>query len=299
MQGKQSAWLITMLLLSMELFSPCLQRECRSEPPISLPNTTINLPQALETELLWMTNQNRAQQGLEPLVLDEALTRIAREQSTGMANQGFISHELPSGNLKTRMELSGYGYITVRENIASSSSLAWAHNALLKSPAHRDNILAPDVNRVGIGIVHCPPPYEKELFITEIFAAPREVHQSTEVQDILLDQIEDMRKSGTGILVADPLLEKLASDTVQLLDVASPRTDLRNLMTNSAAELHKNGILRLDARVQLLRDPRKLKVVNGGTNRRDANAYGTAIRQVIDNSNEPAFLVLTLIGFAN
>jgi hypothetical protein len=253
----------------------------------------------LETELLAMTNQKRVEQGLEPLVLDEELTQIARKQSDGMALQGFISHELPSGNLKTRMNLSGYRYKTIRENVASSSSLTWAHNALMKSPAHRENILAVDVNRIGIGIVRCAQPYEKEMFITEIFAAPREDPQPAEVQGILMARLEDLRKSGAGALVANPLLAKLASDSVQSGDVAAAREDFRNRVANSTVELQKDGICRVDMNVQLVRDAKNLKVVAQKNIGREARHFGTAIRQVVDSGNEPAFLVLTLIGFAN
>ena len=48
----------------------------------------------LEQEMLLLTNQHRNLRGLPELVLDEALTQIAREHSIGMAQQGFISHNL-------------------------------------------------------------------------------------------------------------------------------------------------------------------------------------------------------------
>jgi hypothetical protein len=216
-----------------------------------------------------------------------------------MAAQGFISHVLPSGDLKSRMSVGGYRYKAVRENVASSSSLSWAYNALLESPVHRENILAGDVNRVGIGIVRCQPPYEKEIFITEIFASPYEEHQPQEIQDVLLSQIEGLRKNGAGTLVADPLLEKLASDSAQAFDLSAPSEDFRGMVANSTAELQRNGFSKVNVNVQLLRDPKNLKIGSKGDPGLKARGFGSAIRQVVDSGNEPAFLVLTLIGFAN
>ncbi len=253
----------------------------------------------LEDTLLTMTNQRRIQQGLVPLVFDEALTQIAREQSAGMARQGFISHEMPAGDLKTRMNIGGYRYKAARENVASSRSLTWAENALMQSPAHRDNILAIDVSRVGIGIVHCAPPYERELFITEVFASPREEHQPAEIQEALQSQIEDLRKNGAGALIADALLERLAQDSALTVDPSASIGEFKGLVANSAEELYRNGISRVDINVQLLRNPKSLKIINGGSILQQAGAFGTAVRRVVDKSNEPAFLVLTLIGFVN
>jgi hypothetical protein len=299
MQREQSVGLILMLIFALELLSLYIPGTCRAESPISLYDTTIKSSNILETELLRMTNQNRVQRGLAPLIPDESLIQIARKQSAGMAGQGFLSHVLPSGDLRSRMRFSGYRYKTVRENVASSSSLSWAYNALLESPVHRDNILAEDVNRVGIGIVRCQPPYEKELYITEIFAGRPEVHQPVEIQDILLGQIEDLRKNGAGALVADPLLEKLASDSALAFNPSVPGEDFRSMVAHSAAELQKSGLSKVNINMQLLRDPKNLKIESKVDLGLKARSFGTAIRQVVDSSNEPTFLVLTLIGFAN
>jgi uncharacterized protein YkwD len=283
-----------MVLLLGGFFVPGAQPECSAESLPSLSETThSSLEGEFESELLILTNQQRVQQGLQELVVDPILIKIAREHSFGMARQGFISHELPSGDLKTRMSRGGYVYRTARENVASARSVINAQNALMDSPPHHSNILASDVNRVGIGIVRCAPPYEKELFITEIFASPREEYR--------LDSIEDALISRVGTLRPDPVLERLATSSVQLLSVPVKRDELRDLLANSADELHKNGrteISRVDVSVQLLHDPNKLKLPNQARLGEEARMFGTAVRQVLDSRNQSAFLVLTLIGFA-
>ena len=293
-----------LILFALCLFLvPGLQRECRSETSLPSLDSITAVPEGgLERELLTRTNQDRSRQGLQALAFDEALTQIAREQAAGMARQGFISHDLPYGNLKIRMTGKGYRYTAARENVATAGSVAYAQNLLMDSPAHKDNILASDVDRVGIGIVRCPPPFEKRLFIAEVFAAPSAEHQTAEVEETIQNRIDDLRKSGAGSMLPDPLLEKLASDSLVSLSYPVQREELRNLLASSAGELQKNGrleIARMDVSVQLVRNPQNLSIPSQQHLGQQASRFGSAIRQVIDSRNEPAFLVLTLIGFTN
>lgn len=126
-------------------------------------------------ELLHLVNQYRITQGLPSLVTDARLTSLARKQAEGMAKQGFISHDLPSGNISVRMSSAGYKHGIVRENVASARTVSYAHNALLESTEHKSNILAADVSHIGIGIAKGDPAtrYGDYLFIVEIFASPR------------------------------------------------------------------------------------------------------------------------------
>jgi hypothetical protein len=103
-------------------------------------------------------------------------------------------------------------------------------------------------------------------------------------------------------MLPDLLLEKLASESVVSLNVPVQREELRDLLASSAGELQKNGrseIARVDVSVQLVRDPKNLSIPNQTHLGQAASKFGSAIRQVVDNQNEPAFLVLTLIGFTN
>ncbi len=303
MSYSRSTWLLVIGLALGGFLAPGIHRECRSETPSDYLDTTVPVSDSgLERELLMLTNQDRNRQGLQPLAIDETLTEIAREHAAGMARQGFISHELPYGNLRTRLSGRGYRYLTARENVATAGSVTYAQNALMDSPKHKDNILAKDVDRVGIGIVWCPPPFAKRLFITEIFAAPGEEHQPAEVEESLLRLVEDLRKNGEGSMLPDPLLEKMASDSIESLNVPVQREELRNLLALSASELQKNGrseIARVDIAVQLVRNPRNLSLPSQPHIGQQAGRFGSAIRPVVDSGDQPAFLVLTLIGFTN
>jgi uncharacterized protein YkwD len=294
MTNRRSAVIIAMLLLSGYLLP-----EARPASAPNLGNSVHIAPESsLEGELLSLLNQHRIQQNLPALALDEGLVQIARSQSTGMAQQGFISHDAPLGDLKTRLRSNGYLYRTVRENVARSKTVAYAQHALLESPSHKSNMIAVDVDRVGIGIIRSAPPFANELYITEIFASPREDYPPAAVKDMLLDKIEDCRQNGANSLLMDATLEKLALDSVQFLNIPVKKEELQNLLSVYKSELRKNGrneIARVDASVQMLRDPKSVKILTsllpGPT-----QVFGSAVRKILDDQDQPAYLVLTLIG---
>jgi uncharacterized protein YkwD len=297
------------LLCAIFLLSGCLlpgfcqqpvARECCSEQSSNLLNTTGFGPEpTLEQEMLALTNQHRIQKGLQVLVLDDTLSQIAHEQSVGMLLQGFISHVQPSGNLKARMTRAGYPYEVARENVAMAPSLERAQYALIESPVHEGNILAGDVTRLGIGIARCPQT-GRQLYITEIFAAPRKEYAKTAVEQILEVKVDELRQNGLGSMIQDPALEKIATNSLLSISLPYKKEELQSLLTTSAGELHdesKSALSRVQANVQLLHDPKNL-VIPSQIHDGQARSYGAAIRQVTDNQNQTAYLVLTLIGIS-
>lgn len=294
MMGRLSAWIVQMLLVA------CFLPECRPESPPSIEQPGSGSTRSLEDELLRLTNLHRRSRGLAPLIVDEHLTVIAREQSMGMARQGFISHDLPSGSLDHRLVQAGYQHVTAIENVAHCRTLTGAHKSLLQSPPHERNILDENSTRVGIGIVRSPAGSGGGLYITEIFAKPRERHELSAVQDMFLAKVEedpDLPVSARP----DPLLEEIASDSVHSINFPVEKEELRDLLAASAGRMRRNGrseLSRLDVSVQLLEDPAGVKVPRQIWEQ-GASTFGSAVREVTTPRNQRAFLILTLIGFSN
>ncbi len=299
-----------LLLLFILLFSAILSpggcglsfaQECCSQDAANLEEIRSSTPEAvLEEELLALTNEHRIRRGLPPLILDFKLAQIARQHSEGMAIQGFISHSLPSGDLRLRMARAGYSHEVARENVATAPSIINAQNALTRSPKHEDNILAKDVDRVGIGIARCPLPYGRQLYITEIFARPREEYRAEMVEETLVSRVEELRRNGAGAMFPDPILDQLASRSLHSINVPYRKEELQKALMASTLELpeiEKRALSRVQANVQLLHNPKNLSLPNNAQDGQ-ARAYGSAIRQVTDDQNQSAFLVLTLIGIS-
>jgi uncharacterized protein YkwD len=133
-------------------------------------------------------NEHRQQQGLSPIAVDENLKEIARGHSQEMAMQGYFAHESPSGGtFEDRYDTAGYycrvdvgdGYLTGGENIykmtlagktvsngevAEAAATSW-----MNSPEHRQNILRPQWDDMGIGVYILESGSETTIYVTQNF----------------------------------------------------------------------------------------------------------------------------------
>jgi uncharacterized protein YkwD len=99
-------------------------------------------------------NRERAAQGLPALHWDAALASAAREHASRMAQGNVLSHQLPGEpQVQVRATQAGARFTTIAENIAVAPNSATIHSAWMQSPHHRENILDPELNGVGIGVV--------------------------------------------------------------------------------------------------------------------------------------------------
>jgi len=104
--------------------------------------------------MLDLVNKERAAAGLHPLVADPELTEVARRHSADMFARGYFAHDTPEGlSPFDRMRAANVHFLTAGENLALAPTLSVAHNGLMNSPGHRENILRPQFGRVGIGIL--------------------------------------------------------------------------------------------------------------------------------------------------
>lgn len=108
----------------------------------------------LEVEMLQLINMERAKVGLPAMQMDLELTAVARQHSLDMFRRGYFAHNTPEGQTPfDRIQAGGITYRIAGENLAHAPTLLIAHNGLMKSPGHRENILRSEFGRVGIGIL--------------------------------------------------------------------------------------------------------------------------------------------------
>jgi uncharacterized protein YkwD len=100
------------------------------------------------------TNRARADQGLAPLRWDDALAAAARAHAEWIVQNGQLSHQYPGeASLASRAAQAGAHFQVVAENIAMGANAGQIQSEWMKSPPHRANILDPDLNAVGFGVV--------------------------------------------------------------------------------------------------------------------------------------------------
>jgi uncharacterized protein YkwD len=105
-------------------------------------------------------NRLRAATGVEPLVIDDGLTRIAFARSADMVVRGYLSHEDPldGSNLPYRLLTdAGYGGLLGENVFASQANVEdlvdEAVDGWLRSPAHRETAMDPGFHFTGVGVL--------------------------------------------------------------------------------------------------------------------------------------------------
>lgn len=113
---------------------------------------------AVEGQMIQLVNQARVQSGLPALTADSALTQTARLKSQDMVNLNYFAHQSPTyGSPFDMMGRFGITFQSAGENIACNQTVIAAHQALMNSQGHRDNILNNSFTSIGIGIVDGGP----------------------------------------------------------------------------------------------------------------------------------------------
>jgi uncharacterized protein YkwD len=121
---------------------------------------------AAEGKLLELTNQERRRVGAGPLQLDPSLTAAARAHALAMARRKELSHQLPGEpELEARVANGSLHLSRAGENVALDVDIDQAHDGLMHSPHHRENLLRPEYNVVGFGIARVGD----EIYVVEDF----------------------------------------------------------------------------------------------------------------------------------
>ena len=105
-------------------------------------------------ELAALANQSRAQAGLAPLQWDPHLAAAAYAHAVRMAAEGPIAHRYGGElSLAERASAAGAHFQLVEENIAVGSSPQQIHTLWMHSTEHRENLLNPQIDHVGVALV--------------------------------------------------------------------------------------------------------------------------------------------------
>ncbi|HEX5268931.1 MAG TPA: CAP domain-containing protein [Gemmataceae bacterium] len=108
-----------------------------------------------EQRILDLTNDARAKEKLPPLKANAVLMKVARAHAANMAKQHKMEHVLDDKNPSQRIDKAGYDYRSVGENIAAGekgATIAAIFKGWMESKVHRDNILSPKYEEIGIGL---------------------------------------------------------------------------------------------------------------------------------------------------
>lgn len=144
-----------------------------------------------ERQLLDMANTERVHAGLAPLKIDEGLVRAARAHAAEMAAQNRISHQF-SGEPSLPQRLSASSPLHLErtgENVAMAGNPDEAHQALMASPPHRDNLLSPNFNVAGFGVFRSG----HMIFVAQDFASSLPSYSVQQAEELVSTSVERLR----------------------------------------------------------------------------------------------------------
>lgn len=189
--------------------------------------TGLSIEATIENALNIM-NEDRAEFGLEPLVLNESLNNLAQFHADDMADNLYVSHTGLDGRKVSERKLDFGIKSFVGENIARNNELLAAQSSLMRSAAHRVNILDPNWTEVGFGIAFDDV---GSLYLVQNFSFNSE---------IVIDDIKDVIEARLGIS-EDEDLKVISEEWSQVMvDAQEYGTDINGVrLMDDIAALNK------------------------------------------------------------
>ena len=129
----------------------------------------VELRTGFEQQLFDLTNASRVRHGLNALKWDTPVSGTARKHSVDMAKNDYFNHKNRQGKSPfDRMEDDQVTFRGAGENLAyGQSSSIFAHEGLMNSAGHRENILQETYSHLGTGVAFNEKhqPYYTENFL--------------------------------------------------------------------------------------------------------------------------------------
>ena len=123
-----------------------------------------------ETSFVTQINALRTAQGVAPLRVDAGLTAKARTWAQTMADKNTIWHSQLSEGITADWQKLG-------ENVGMGGNVDGLHVAFVNSPHHYENLVDPDFDSIGIGVVRTG----NTLFVAEEFMQMRTARPASPV----------------------------------------------------------------------------------------------------------------------
>ncbi|MBS4189711.1 CAP domain-containing protein [Bacillus sp. FJAT-49705] len=127
------------------------------------------LKEGFEYQLFDLTNADRVKHNLSVLEWDGHVKETARKHSNDMAEENYFSHTNLEGQSPfDRMSEDDIFFTVAGENLATGQfSSIFAHEGLMNSLGHRENILRPEYELLGVGVAFNDEsqPYYTENFL--------------------------------------------------------------------------------------------------------------------------------------
>jgi uncharacterized protein YkwD len=150
--------------------------------------------------------------------MNQGLTQAARAHSKEMAARNQLSHQFSgepgltqrlAANSSLHMDQAG-------ENVGVAASPEQAHDGFMHSPPHRENLLNPDFNVAGFGVVRSG----NMMYVTQDFGHSLPTYSGDKAQDAVADAVAKTRAQA-GLAP----LKNVQSDAAQFAACSMSKAD--------------------------------------------------------------------------
>ena len=161
-------------VLSAFIFFFLLAQSAISLFALSKPAVLGYSSQIAPEEIVELTNLEREEQGLSPLLLNMSLNEAAQRKAADMFAFDYWAHKSPSNREPWDFfEEVGYDYIYAGENLARDFSTSEAVVAAwMMSPSHKDNIINGQYQEIGVAVVNGTLRGVETTLVVQLFGTP-------------------------------------------------------------------------------------------------------------------------------
>jgi len=173
-------------------------------------------------EMLDLVNEIRADNGREPLVLNDKLNKAAFDHSDDMARNNYFSHTgLNESTFSERIEAAGYNGSPRGENIAAgNASVIATFNQWKNSSGHLNNMLNSNSNEMGIGYASFNGSRYTHYW-TQLFGKSSKTLSNTDIEikktKVYPNPVKDVLHITLQKVTQEPLVIRVMSTTGQLV----------------------------------------------------------------------------------
>lgn len=177
------------------------------------------------SDVVGLTNQERAKSGLSQLTLNSKLSEAANNKARDMFAEQYWAHTSPSGTEPWDfISGAGYSYRVAGENLARDfATTAQMVAAWMASPTHRDNIMHPRYQEIGVAVVNGTLDGIETTLVVQMFGTPRieQVAQvPTTVQPVRAEAPSEQTAVFQPVPTANPDIRVKPTDTTVVVNAA-------------------------------------------------------------------------------
>ena len=187
-----------------------------------------------------LTNEERQSSAADPLRRNAKLDEAARLKAEHMAKEEYFAHFSPTGVTPWHwFKEAGYLYAHAGENLAIHfSDSQEVVTAWMNSPTHRDNIVDPKYQEIGVGTARGKYQGYETVFVVQLFGTPAAPAQSdtNPLPIISTDSETGESLATTTANVTDSDLAVISSSSIQVAGASelSANVDLHSSSSKKA-----------------------------------------------------------------